>query len=111
MTDLTTFQTLQLMTLGLFVMGLFSFVTGLIILARSAMSPDVKTLAEQAARLGQKGIAQEVAGLVGNASALVDAMGGLVKTTAGIGVFLTVLGLLISAIAAWLAAYLYRVAV
>ena len=54
-------------------------------------SSEVKALATQTARLAQKGIAEEVAGLVGNASTLVDAMDQLVRTTRGIGIFLTVL--------------------
>jgi len=52
--------------------------------------------------LAQKGIAEDVAGLVGNASSLLSATNELVRTSAGIGVFLAVLGVVLMAAATWL---------
>jgi len=72
-----------------------------------AAGKDVHTLATQTTRLAQKGLAEQVAGLVGNASALLEAVNKLVRTTAGVGVFLTVLGLLLMISASLLVLQLY----
>jgi hypothetical protein len=57
----------------------------------------VHTLAVQTNRLAQKGILDDVAGLVGNASTLLDATNQLVRTTTGIGVFMVIVGFLLTA--------------
>jgi len=49
-------------------------------------------LADQATELAQKGLADEVSGLVGNASALIEALNQLIRTSAGIGIFLVLFG-------------------
>ena len=86
-----------------FLLGFVTFIAGILILVFRTSSTEVKALATQTARLAQKGIAEEVAGLVGNASTLVDAMNQLVRTTRGVGIFLTVLGLLMMIAACYLA--------
>jgi len=86
-----------------FVLGMISTVTGIILLVTRAMGSDIRTLAVQTTRLAQKGLAEDVAGLVGNASALLDAVNQLVITSAGVGVFLTLFGLMLMTIAGWLA--------
>ena len=78
----------------LFSLGGVTFVTGIVILAISAASQGVKDLTTQVTNLAQKGIAEDIAGLVGNAAKLLDGLDQLTKTRAGIGVFLTILGLL-----------------
>jgi hypothetical protein len=93
----------------LFLLGFLTFIAGILILVFRTSSSEVKALATQTARLAQKGIAEEVAGLVGNASTLVDAMDQLVRTTRGIGIFLTVLGLLMMGVACWLAIQVYQI--
>ncbi len=93
----------------LFFLGFLSFIAGILILVFRTPSNEVKALATQTARLAQKGIAEEVAGLVGNASPLVDAMDQLVRTTRGIGIFLTALGLLMMGAACWLAIQIYQI--
>ncbi len=92
-----------------FLLGLLTFIAGILILVFRTSSSEVKALATQTARLAQKGIAEEVAGLVGNASTLVDAMNQLVRTTRGIGIFLTLLGLLMMGFACWLAIQVYQI--
>jgi hypothetical protein len=93
----------------LFLLGFLTFIAGILILVFRTSSSEVKALATQTARLAQKGLAEEVAGLVGNATTLVDAMDQLVRTTRGIGIFLTVLGLLMMGIACWLAIQIYQI--
>ncbi len=75
----------------LFIIGILTFIAGVVILVVKVMGSDVSAIARQTAKLGQKGIAEDVAGLVGNASALLDAINSLVKTSAGIGIFLVLM--------------------
>ena len=82
-------EQVQLMVaMSLMVLGILSMVCGLVLLVGQANGKAVQTIAAQTTRLAQKGIAEEVAGLVGNARALVDALNQLAKTSAGIGIFL-----------------------
>ena len=85
-------EMLIVMIIALFVAGCISFVLGIVILILRSGSKEIRTLAKQSTNLAQKGFAEEVAGLVGNASTLLTATNELIKTVAGIGVFLTLLG-------------------
>ena len=86
-----------LMAVSLFVIGVILVGAGLFVLLARAMGSDVKMIAQQTARLAQKGIAEDVSGLVGNASNLVEALNQLVRTASGVGAFLIVVGLLLFA--------------
>lgn len=81
------------MAISLFVLGLVTFGIGIFILVFSTMGRDMRTLATTTAKLAQKGIAEEVAGLVGNVSSLLNAMTSMVRTASGIGLFMAILGL------------------
>ena len=106
---LSPFDLIFFMVMALFMLGAVSFVTGLMILAVRASGKDVKALVAQTSQLAQKGLAEDVAGLIGNASGLLDAMNQLVKTTAGVGVFLTILGVVLMSLASWIALKMYQV--
>jgi hypothetical protein len=90
--DILLNEMLITMIIALFISGCISFVLGIIILIVRSGSKEIRSIAKQSAQLAQKGFAEEVAGLVGNASSLLSATNELIKTTAGIGVFLTLLG-------------------
>ena len=90
------------MVIGLFILGIITLLIGIILLITRSAGKEVRTLATQTAQLAKKGIAEDVAGLVGNASTLLSATNDLVRTSAGIGVFLAVLGFLLMAVATWL---------
>lgn len=106
---LTPYNLVVFILAMLFTLGMVTFIAGALLLALRASSMDVKTLAMQTARLGQKGITEEVAGLVGNASNLLDSMNQLVRTTRGVGIFLTLLGLALMGASAWFAIQFYQV--
>ncbi|MBE0698728.1 MAG: hypothetical protein IH586_17555 [Anaerolineaceae bacterium] len=84
---------------SLTLLGVISIGAGIILLVTRASGKAVQTLATQATHLAQKGLADEISGLVGNASALVQALNQLILTHAGIGLFLVLFGfvMLISA--------------
>jgi hypothetical protein len=81
------------MAICLFVLGLVTFGIGIYILVFNTYGHDMRTLTTTTAKLAQKGIAEEVAGLVGNVSNLLGAMNTMVHTASGIGLFLTTIGL------------------
>jgi hypothetical protein len=101
------FDLIFTMSMLIFTLGICSTITGVVILAARAAGREVQTLAAQATRLAQKGMAEDVAGLVGNASSLLDAVNQLIRTTAGVGVFLTIFGLLLMIAACLLALKIY----
>ena len=91
--SLNSVDILLIMVTVLFSMGVFTFFAGLIVLLSRTMNKEIRTLATQTNRLAQKGLVEGIAGLVGNASSLLDATNQLVRTAAGIGVFLVLIGL------------------
>ena len=90
------------MAIGSFLLGVITIIIGIFILITRSAGKEVRTLATQTAQLAQKGLAEDVAGLVGNASALLGATTDLVRTSAGIGVFLAILGFALMSVASWL---------
>lgn len=96
-----------IMAIVTFFVGLVTFGIGISILVSNTIGRDVRTIATQTVKLAQKGLAEDVAGLVGNASALLSAMNGMVHTAQGIGLFLTIIGLIIMLVSFWL---VYRIA-
>lgn len=101
------YNLLLIMLLTVFALGLAILITGILILVLRASGRDVQTLAAQTTQLAQKGLAEDVAGLVGNATNLLEVTNQLVRTTAGIGVFLTLLGLILMAGSFLLAVRIY----
>ena len=79
---------IKIMATVLFVVGLITLGLGIFILAKQAIGKVIQTIAEQTTKLAQKGISEDISGLVGNASSLIAALDQLVRSTAGIGVIL-----------------------
>jgi hypothetical protein len=90
------------MVIGLFFLGVITLIIGILLLVTRSAGKEVRNIATQTAKLARKGIAEDVAGLVGNASTLLSATNELVRTSAGIGVFLAFLGFLLMIAATWL---------
>ena len=95
-------DTLSVIVAAMAVMGVIALATGIFILFRKVMGDELKVIANQTTRLAQKGIAEEITGLVGNASSLLEALNQLVKTTTGVGVFLTLIGFILLVVAYYL---------
>jgi hypothetical protein len=77
---------------SLTLLGIISIMAGIILLVTRVTGKAVQTIATQTTRLAQKGLTEEIAGLVGNASSLMEAINQLVRTSAGIGIFLVLFG-------------------
>jgi uncharacterized membrane protein YczE len=77
----------------LFLLGLIVMAISIFILTRQALGHEIQAIAKQTAKLAEKGITENLAGLVGNASSLINALHDLSKTNSGIGVFLVFLAI------------------
>jgi hypothetical protein len=95
-------NTLSIIVAVMAVLGAIALSSGIFVLFRKVMGDELKVIASQTARLAQKGITEEITGLVGNASALLEALNSLVKTTTGVGVFLTLIGFILMVVAYYL---------
>jgi hypothetical protein len=109
MFELTPLTLLLYTAASLFLLGIGTFIAGIVVLLYRVSGRHMRTLATQTTTIAQKGVTEEIAGLVGNASSLLDSVNQLLRTTAGIGVFLCLLGLLMIVGACWLAVQLYPV--
>ena len=89
----TAFDFQITMAIVLFLLGLIVMGISIFILTRQAVGRDIQTIATQTTKLAEKGITENIAGLVGNASALINALHDLSKSNTGIGVFMVFLGI------------------
>ena len=99
--ELTPLSLLLITAIVLFALGIGTFVAGIIVLLYRVSGKQIRRLATQTTQLAQTGIPEEIAGLVGNASSLLESVNQLLKTTAGIGVFLCLLSLILVGAASW----------
>jgi hypothetical protein len=89
----TAFDFQITMATVLFLVGLLSIAISIFILTRQAVGRDIQTIATQTTKLAEKGITENIAGLVGNASSLINALHDLSKSNTGIGIFMVFLGI------------------
>lgn len=105
MLQVTPEQLLINMTFTIFLIGLLSFLTGATILVLRSRNSDLSELTTQTSQMVKKGLAENISGLVGNASALLNAMNELTRTQNGIGVILLVSGALLMLVSCFLLWY------
>ncbi len=75
--------------------GVIFLLIGAVVLISKIANKEIKMLADQTAKLAQKGITDDVSGLVGNATVLIDALNQMVRTAAGVGIFLICIGFIL----------------
>ncbi len=91
-----------IMGLTFFPLGLVAIVTGLIMLVANPYRAEAKILAAQSARLGQKGLGDNLSIVVQSATALIDAVNNLMRTSSGNAIIIIVVGALFEVGAYWL---------
>lgn len=99
---ITLSDTQMVMAAILFSIGVICMIMGVLVLITRAMSRNMSALSAHTAKLASKGITEDMAGLVGNASALMTALSQMVRTAAGVGIFLTTIGLGMMAAGYWI---------
>ena len=85
------------MALVLLVFGVIVLGFGIFTLVKKVLGKELNLIAEQTAKIAQKGVTEEISGLVGNARALIEVLNEMVKTTTGISIFLILFGTLLMA--------------
>jgi uncharacterized membrane protein len=95
MLDTSPLQYLIFAALILFGLGFITFITGAVILIARSRNKDIYTVTQQTSQIMKKSLAEDVAGLVGNASALLTAMNDLARTQNGIGIILIIVGVIL----------------
>jgi len=93
MFSMTVNDFLLSMAAALVVMGVIILGVGVYVLVSKMMGNDIRSIANQTAKLAQKGITEDLSGLVGNARTLIDSLNEMVKTAAGVGVFLVLMAI------------------
>lgn len=83
------------MGIALLAAGLVFLAIGAFVLVKKLMGKDLQNIADQTTKLAQKGITEDVTGLVGNARTLIESLNDLVKTTAGVGILLIMIGVVL----------------
>lgn len=100
--EILSMQNIQIiMLIGMFLLGGITFVTGVATLASGAWGRELRTITSQTTRIAQKGLAEDISGLVGNAATLLNTVNEMIRTATGIGVFLTISGALLMGITVW----------
>jgi hypothetical protein len=90
------------LALILAVMGVITFFVGIIILAFKVKSDEFTSITEQSAKLMEKGIVEDVSEMMGNTTSLLETINQMVKTKAGIGVFLVLITFVLFGVAYYL---------
>ncbi len=98
-----TLQEMQLLiAAAVFLLGCLCILIGVFILLSRGYAREIRSMAVNTARIGQKGLAEEATGLVKSASDLVVSINQLVKTASGAGAFLIFTGMVMIAGAYWI---------
>ena len=88
-----SFQEIQLIIAGtLFVVGSLCILLGILLLVTRGYSREVSSIASQTAKLGQKGVTADIAGLVVSATELVASINDLTRTASGVALTLIAIG-------------------
>lgn len=90
-------QVLLIVSVALFSLGFLCLVLSIVILVKQSLGRGIQTIAESTTKLAEKGIAEGVSGLVGNASLLISSLNDLAKSNTGIGIFFVFLSLVLFA--------------
>ena len=85
-------RVLSAMASGLFLIGLITFAIGVAILVIRSIGRETRVISKSLVQMTQKGFADDLSGLVDNASSLMAATTDLIQTAKGIGVFLIISG-------------------
>lgn len=83
---------LIIMAGAIFTLGAIILVIGILIVAKNAFGKEIKALASATSKLAQKGLSQDIAGLVGNASSLMSEIQKMASTAAGTGFLMIITG-------------------
>ena len=91
-----------LMGLAFLPIGLFSILAGLFMLISSTFREEAKILAQQSAKISQKALTDGISMVTQSATALIDSVNNLIRTSSGNAILLVIIGALCELAAYWL---------
>jgi hypothetical protein len=98
-----TYEIQVVMSASLFLIGVLSSLSGLWIILAKEYHETMKQLASQSVRISGRAVTQDaVAPLIDSVSGMVEAINQLIRTAAGVGAFLTVVGVSICVVSFWM---------
>lgn len=80
---------------AIMVLGVIAFVIGLFTLAFKVTNGEFNEISSSSAKLISKGLSEDVSAMMGNASALLEAITQMTKTRAGVGMFLIIVSFIL----------------
>ncbi len=87
----------------LFLLGVFSLVSGLRLILSDEYRQGMKELVAQSTRVSKRGVTeQSVAPIIEATSRLIDSVASLVRTAFGMGAFLCLVGIALSTFSVWI---------
>lgn len=84
------------------ILGVIAFIIGLIILAFKVSGGDFSEISTTSAKIMNKGLTDDVADLMGNASSLLQSITQMTKTRAGVGMFLIIVSFILFVVSYYL---------
>lgn len=90
--SLSTDNLRLIMGLTFFGVGLLACLSGLLLLILRPYHKEAEALAAHSARIGQKALTDNIAGIAQSATALIDAVNNLIRTSSGNAVVLIAVG-------------------
>ena len=84
------------------ILGVIAFLIGLITLAFKVGGGDFSEISTTSAKIMNKGLTDDVADLMGNASSLLQSITQMTKTRAGVGMFLIIISFILFVVSYYL---------
>ena len=95
MFGLTMNDLLLILSFVILAMGVITFIVGIFTLAFKINSEDFNEISSQTAKLLNKGMSEDITGMIGNASSLLQSINEMARTKAGVGMFLLIVAFIL----------------
>lgn len=95
MFGLTMNDLILILSFVILAMGVITFIVGIFTLAFKINSEDFNEISSQTAKLMNKGMSEDISGMIGNASSLLQSINEMARTKAGVGMFLLIVAFIL----------------
>lgn len=95
MFGLTMNDLILILSFVILAMGVITFIVGIFTLAFKINSEDFNEISSQTAKIMNKGMSEDISGMIGNASSLLQSINEMARTKAGVGMFLLIVAFIL----------------
>ncbi len=95
MFGLTMNDLILILSFVILAMGVITFIVGIFTLAFKINSEDFNEISSQSAKIMNKGMSEDISGMIGNASSLLQSINEMARTKAGVGMFLLIVAFIL----------------